>query len=197
MRRGILAGALLLACLLSLAGCGGGAAPEREARRAYEAFLAGDLSLFAQEELDRWGLEEWMGLVLVPGEAEYTYLDLDGDGVPELLLQRADDPAGYNGVFRYEDGGLVCWQSDGTEGSCRDYPLEDGTMVRQYDFDGTSYTLFRYRADGEEEIVATLREEPGPSYQIDGEEAEADAFSERLKSLVTDRILGRDRWTVL
>lgn len=188
---------LLLSCLLVLAGCG--ADDSAAARDAYEAFLAGDLSLLDAAELDRWGLEEWMGLVLVPGEVEYTYLDLDGDNVPELLLQRVDDPAGYNGVFHYEDGGLACWQNDGMEGSCRDYPLEDGTMVRQYDSDGSSYTLFRYRADGKEETVSSLflREGPGPCCQIDGEEVEAAAFYERLDELVTGRLLGRDCWVTL
>ena len=35
-------------------------------------------------------------------EFEYTYLDLDGDGVVELLVQLQDDPCGYNAVFHFD-----------------------------------------------------------------------------------------------
>ena len=83
-------------------------------------------------------------------EYEYVYMDLDQDAQEELVVQMADNPGGYNGVFYFADGRLICWNSDGTEMSGRDYPLQDGTMVRQYDWNGTqSYTLFHYQSDGE------------------------------------------------
>ena len=31
---------------------------------------------------------------------EYTFLDLDGDGTEELLMQWQDDPASYNGQLK-------------------------------------------------------------------------------------------------
>lgn len=66
-------------------------------------------------------------------ELEYVLLDLDGDGGAELVVQRVGQPALFNAVFHYGDGELSCWQYDIMETSCRDYPLRDGTMVRQYD----------------------------------------------------------------
>ncbi len=156
---------------------------------AYQRLLAGDLSLFDQEQIDTWGLESWLPLVLRPGEAEYTYLDLDGDGTRELLIQGVDDPSSYNGVFHYSGGKLYCWQNDGSEGSCRDYPLVDGTMVRQYDQGDTSvYTLFRYRPDGSEETVDLLSFQGG-----------WDPASDRqlLDLLVASRLLDRSAWTAL
>lgn len=196
---------LLLALLVSLAGCQ--KSPDAAAA-AYERLLSGDLTLFDKAEIETWALDTWMELVLVPGEAEYTCLDLDGDGTQELLLQRTGDPGGYNGVFHYRDGKLFCWQNDGMEGSCRDYPLRDGTMVRQYDHMNTrSYTLFRYREDGSAEITGELfaREgpsplsslDPSPFYQIDGEAVDQSVFQEKLDTLVTSQQLDPSAWTVL
>ena len=63
----------------------------------------------------------------------YKDLDLDGDGGAELVVQMVEQPQQFNAVFHYGDGELSCWQYDIVEMSCRDYPLEDGAMVRQYD----------------------------------------------------------------
>lgn len=176
-----------LTCLLGLAGCqktteepaySSGKDVSEPIQTAYESFLAGEISLFDENDQETWGLDSWKGIVLAGGDLEYTYLDLDGDGTAELLVQRIDDPGSLNGVFHYAGGRLFCWQLDWMEGSCQDYPLADGTMVRQYDFNGTrSYTLFRYRADGGTDGLSSLfvREElvpldsgaPCPYYAID------------------------------
>lgn len=197
--------ALLLALLAVLAGC---QKPGDEARAAYEKLLSGDLSLFDETERETWALDDWMGLVLTPGEAEYAYLDLDGDGVEELLLQRAGDPGGYNGVFHYDGDRLFCWQNDGTEGSCRDYPLRDGTMVRQYDvMNAHIYTLFRYQEDGSEKVVGELFALEGssplgsaggfPRYQVNGETVDLAEFEEGFATLITSRLLDSSAWTIL
>ena len=60
-------------------------------------------------------------------------LDLDGDGGAELVVQMVAQPHQFNAVFHYGDGELSCWQYDIMEMSCRDYPLGDGAMVRQYE----------------------------------------------------------------
>lgn len=190
---------VLLACALLLAGCG------VSAQAAYEKLLSGDLSLFDPDNARAWALEEWIPLLLSTGGLEYTLLDLDGDGTEELLLQQEDNPSGYNGVFHFDGKKLYCWQNDGMEASCWDYPLQDGTMVRQYDFGGgRSYRVFRYQADGTEETLWELfaREEllgedsaePCPYYQIDGEEVDQETFAERLEALVTSQILPRSAW---
>ena len=130
----------VLALLLLLSGCGEPpSAPEEEARAAYEALLAGDASLLGEEASF---VEPYFSAF---AELEYLLMDLDGDGIDELLVQWVEFPGAYNGVFHYEDGALSVWQNDGVELSCRDYPLRDGTMVRQYDHGGSSFRLFRFR----------------------------------------------------
>lgn len=186
------------------------AIPEKTADHiaAYESFLAGNLFWFDTADIKTWRLDIWKDILLSGGELEYIYLDLDGDGVEELLVQYEESPEAYNGVFHYEDGKLYCWQHDDMEGNCRDYPLRDGTMVRQYDYGGTSsYTLFRYRSDGIEEKITNLfiREElidpdstdPCPYYEVGGMEVDKDKFEEQLKNLITDWKLDNSAWTAL
>lgn len=199
----------VLSCLVILAGCGKAAEePLESAGAAYAAFLSGDISLFDSADIYAWGLDTWKDTILFYGGLEYTYLDLDGDGAEELLIQLADDPCGFNGVFHYDSGKLYCWQYDGTEGSCRDYPLKDGTMVRQYDYSGTrSYTIFRYLADGGMEELLSLfaREELIPEdsasicpyYEVDGNEVDKTVFDEQLNNLVTNQMLDRSAWTAI
>lgn len=179
------------------------------AGRAYEAFLAGSILKFDSADIKRWRLDAWWeDTLLSGGELEYAYLDLDGDGVEELLVQYKDSPEAYNGVFHYEDGKLYCWQNDGTEGSCRDYPLRDGTMVRQYDQgDNSSYTLFRYQNDGSRTEISNLyvrnellepsSTDPCPYYEVEGKEVDESTFKEQLKNLITDRRLEPSAWTIL
>lgn len=135
-------------------------------------------------------------------------LDLDGDGTVELLVRLAGDPRGYNGVFHFENGQIFCWNSDAAEASCFDYPLNDGTMVRQYEFNGTrSYQLFRYKESGKEEYATQLfvREElipedslePCPYYAIDGEEVDAAGFDRQFALLVDGPSVERTAWTPL
>lgn len=179
---------------------------EADALAAYGALLAREPGA-----LDRppAGLE--LGEVSLPPEEEleYTLLDLDGDGGRELLLQWVEEPGSFNAVFHYGDGELSCWQYDNMEGSCRDYPLRDGTMVRQYDV-GTGptryshlYTLFRYLPSGETQEAASLAiHEDTPdggagthTYLVDGEEVDQAAFEARFETLVGGRLLDRTAWT--
>lgn len=199
----------VLTCLFIWAGCGKAADEASESpQTAYEAFLSGDISLFDSADIYTWGLDTWEDTILIYGELEYTYLDLDGDDVEELLVQYVDDPCTFNGVFHYDSGRLYCWQFDCVESSCRDYPLWDGTMVSQYDYSGTrSYVLFRYQADGKTEELLNLfaREElvypdstdPCPYYEVDGTEVDKAVFNERLNDTVINQMLDRSAWTAL
>lgn len=207
--------ALILAGLLVLAGCGrapretappsaGAASSGNPAQAAYSALLAGDRTLLSGAQSGIWVPD------FPDGELEYEYvcLDLDGDGADELLVQMADDPCGYNAVFHYEEGRIFCWNSDAAEMSCRDYPLEDGTMVRQYDYSGArSYTVFRYQSDGQREELFSLfaREEPIPEdgaspypwYGIGGEEVGQTEFDGQLYERITAKLLDRSAWTAV
>ena len=117
-------------------------------------------------------------------------------------------PALFNAVFHYGDGELSCWQYDIMETSCRDYPLRDGTMVRQYDT-GTGptryshlYNLFRYLSDGETEETAnlTIHEDTSDggvetlTYLLDNEEVDQDTFEVRFEELVESQLLSPEEW---
>ena len=178
--------------------------PPEVPQALFDTLLSGDLS--AVENTDVWGSPP---IGYAPLELEYTTLDLDGDGVCELLIQGVDDPCNYNGVFHADGTRLACWQNDMMELSCRDYPLQDGTMVRQYDtLTGPSrysqlYTLFRYQSDGSQETVAQLSvhedtSEDGSTsvtYQLDGAEVEQADFEGEFQALITGRLLERTAWT--
>lgn len=176
-----------------------------EALAAYRALLAGEPGA-----LDRppGGLELHQVTLPPAEELEYVLLDLDGDGGAELVVQRVGQPALFNAVFHYGDGELSCWQYDIMETSCRDYPLRDGTMVRQYDT-GTGptryshlYSLFRYLSDGETEETAnlTIHEDTSDggvetlTYLLDNEEVDQDTFEVRFEELVESQLLSPEEW---
>lgn len=195
--------ALALICILGTVGC----TNEKEALNdsvieAYSAFLSGDKTFLSDGWEEKWYIPDFQDTVL---EYEYTYLDLDGDGVVELLVQLQDDPSGYNAVFHFDGEQMLCWNSDSVEGSCRDYPLCNGIMVRQYDYSGTrSYTLFRYKSNGETENISNLfardeliysdSTEPCPYYEIDGAEVDKDEFNKQINSLITEQLIKRTDW---
>lgn len=208
----LFAAAALLAALLTACGSPAAssqspaapqAAPPPSAQEAYAAFLAGDRTRLADPE--RWWVPDFGqdGLCY-----EYACLDLDGDGGQELVIQMVQDPSGYNGVFHWAEGQLHCWNSDGAEGSCRDHPLADGTMVRQMDFNGTThYTLFRYESSGSTTELGDLftRQEripedsplPCPYYEADGTALTQEEFARQLDERVTQQLLPRSAWTAL
>lgn len=169
---------------------------------AYLDFLSGDRTLLADLQSEKWWIPDFQEADM---EYEYTFLDLNGDGIAELLVQMMDDPRGYNGVFHFEDDKLFCWNSDAADGSDWDYPLVNGTMVRQFYFNGTTtYTIFHYSADGgmekesclfaREELIPGDSPEPCPYYEIDGHEVNQAKFEEQLESFVVDQMLERSDW---
>lgn len=178
---------------------------EEAALTVYSSLLSGDMTLLEDTQTEQWWIPDFQDEGM---DYEYTYSELDGDGTMELIVQMVDDPCGYNAVFHFENDKIFCWNSDAMEGSCRDYPLNDGTMVRQYDYNGTrSYTVFRYQANGKQQDISYLfaREvlipedslEPCPYYKINGNEVNKAVFDEQLAALVTDRILERSAWKLL
>lgn len=206
--------AAALTCFLILSGCGTvpneAALPQEKApseeelaQAAYADFLAGEETLIDDAQVDMWWIPDFRDGSL---KYEYTYLDLNGDGISELIVQMEGDPAGYNGVFHFEDGRITCWNSDGVEMSSRSQPLDSGEMVREYEYNGTrSYTVFRYQGNGEtedissffarEELIPEDSTEPCPYYEIDGKEVDRDEFDERFGERVTGRLLDRSLWT--
>lgn len=170
------------------------------ARAAYEGFLAGDMSLLEPEPEWVEHITSWWDHFCSKGEMEYTYLDLDGDGVDELLLQYPNDPMAYNGVFHYKDGTLQCWQHDEVEMVCRDYPLRDGTMVHHY---RESYHLFHYQPDGSRKELTNLDaisrspDEDIYFYQVDETDVDRAEFERQVKQLVTDQLLEREAWRLV
>lgn len=174
----------------------------KDAATVFAKFLAGDRTYFEKRQEETWYIPDFGNDSI---DYEYTYLDLDADNVDEFLIQTVGDPSGYNGVFHYEDGKIYCWNSDSVEMTCYDYPLKDGTMVRQYNYAGTrSYELFWYDSDGEsttytrlfarDELIPENNTEPCPYYEIDGLELNAEDFESNLEVLVTGYLLEKDAW---
>ena len=175
----------------------------KEAITVFAKFLAGDRTLLEKTQEEIWYIPDFLDDTL---KYEYAFLDLDEDNEVELLIQMVNDPSGYNGVFHVENGKIYCWNSDSSDMQCRDYPLRDGTMVRHYDYAGSSsYHIFWYDSDGEvhwytrlfarEELIPEDSTEPCPYYEIDGMELSADEFELNLKVLVTDYLLEQNAWT--
>lgn len=175
------------------------------AKEAYEKFLSGDVSLFTEEDLSTWGLDSWQS-VLRLGGLEYICLDIDGDGSEELIVQYGGVPAVFNGTFDFDGENLICRHYDTGEGGSFDFPLNDGSMMRQYVFNGTqSYTVFRYDADGgiteftnlfaRTELIPEDSKEPCPYYEIDGKEVTLDKFRLGIKENIDDKMLDPSDWT--
>jgi len=208
MRR-ILLLALVLICIMTAVGCTSNKENTNDlAIEAYSKFLSGDRTLLDKAQTEMWEIPDFQDALIIQQteiKYEYTYLDLDGDGVVELLVQLEDDPCGYNAVFHFDGKQILCWNSDIVEMSCRDYPLQNGVMVKQYDYSGTrSYTLFRYHSDGEKQIVSQLfardelldpdSEMPCPYYEIDETEIDKDEFDKQLDSLITKQMVNSTAW---
>lgn len=176
--------------------------PEEAARAAYFDFLSGDVSLLEDIQLG----QSWVDFYLPNSELEYVFLDLDGDDVSELLIQWIDSPERFNAVFHYSAGTLFCWNFDSVEMSSRNFPLQNGTIVHQYDYSGTSsWTGFHYLSNGESEELFDLyaRYEvtddndtsPVPCYEIDGVEVDQMTFESELEIRITNQMLERSVWT--
>lgn len=175
---------------------------EAEVHLTFVRFMKGDIPLEADPHGRSWVIPNFN--TKYPSY-EYLFWNLDGVGEEELIVQIVDNPEGYNGVFHLEDGKVYCWNSDAVDGSDRDYPLKDGTMVHQYDFsENTSYTIYRYLQNGEKEELHHLfarrilmdaeSKEPCPYYEIDGEEVTKEEFDSRVKEIITDRRPVRTAW---
>lgn len=186
---------------------GSGTEPETDGSvdAAFMAFLNGDRSLLAPGQSDLWYIPDFQDDFL---EYEFTRLDLDGDGVAELLVQLKEDPQGYNGVFHFEQGQIFCWNSDSMEMNIWDYPLQDGTMVRQAETNGTcSYTLYRYQSNGQnqeqqslfarEEVLDPFSTAPVPYYEASHKEVDKAEFDKQLKAQISHQLLPRSAWSAV
>ena len=181
---------------------------ERDAQAAYLALLQGDVSLVDDPQTG----QDWLTLRDSGESLEYALLDLDGDGISELLLQASDSPQLYSAVFHYAGGTIFCWQYHIAETSCWDYPLQDGTMVRQCDTGGETgsyvhtYTLFHYNGDGSttESAVLSIREDsagedapPAITYTLNGEALDQADFDAQFEALIGSQILDHSAWNAL
>lgn len=177
---------------------------EQTARAAYIAFISGDGSLLDDTRLG----QSWEDFYWPDNELEYTFLDLDGDGVSELLVQWIDNPGGMNAAFHYSDGKLYDWNFDTVEMSSWEVPLQNGIMVYQYHYGGSStWTGFRFLPNGEWDTLfrffarysVVLDDDTSkvPYYEVDNVEVDQETFDREFKKRITDHELERSAWTPL
>ncbi|MBQ2101883.1 MAG: hypothetical protein II477_12570 [Lachnospiraceae bacterium] len=180
---------------------------------AFAKFLSGDVNIRNAEQEARGFFGGFQFALEHEYALEYLIMDLDGDGVGELLLQTVNDPITFSAVFHYNKGKVDCWDSDSGEGAVWQYPLSDGSMVIQRDESGSeSYTVFRYLNGEHEEksrFYAHLSkwgdgdELPCPYYTMQFalsesmEEVDQKTYEKAIKECITDRMLSRDAWTKL
>ncbi len=178
------------------------------AHEAFQTLLGGDFNLLDLTTVDGIFVDDitengW------GGNYEFIFMDLDGDEIDELLIQMVDDPGDFNAVFHYDNGQISCWFCDTLEYICYDYPLQNGTMVTEYDYGGgISYHVFNYLPTGDTEDVKYfyIKEEPYtdyddpsdfPIYQIDNEDVTKEEFEKELNEYVLDEQMDRTDWTIL
>lgn len=173
---------------------------EAAALASYISLMQGESTLLNDPELATF----WETTILPFSELEYTLMDLDKDGISELIVQTVDDPSSYQGVFAYKEGRIDCWQSDSTENTAFNYPLTDGTMVHQYNYDQTqTYRLFHYNTKGEEITITQLftqtladdRNVENVIYEIDGKITDAKQFEAVVSEQITEKRLPKEVWT--
>lgn len=168
-------------------------------------FIDGDMSVLEENQKEEWFIPDFNDGSF---EYEYTLLDLDGDGENEMIVQMKDEPQGFSAVFNAESGKVYCWGSDSVEMNCYEYPLDNGMMVSEYDYDGAvSYSIYSYEPDGECNHISELfiREVPAsnndtvkyPDYRIDDKEVTKEEFEKELKALIGDHKLDRSSWTAM
>ncbi|WP_026652031.1 hypothetical protein [Butyrivibrio proteoclasticus] len=180
-------------------------AKEAEGNEAiFTKFLNGDRSLLKDGQEEEWFIPDFKNS---DDTYEYTFSDLDQDGEVEMIVQMEDEPGAYVSIFHIEDGKVVCWFMDNVEQISYSYPLDNGLMVNEYDYDGSvSYGIFRFNSDGEQEYIEDLfiREEESssgdakcPDYQIDQEDIDKEAFEDELQTSILDHMLDKSAWTVI
>lgn len=180
-------------------------AKEAEGNEAiFTKFLNGDRSLLKDGQEEEWFIPDFKD----PEDSyEYTFSDLDQDGEVELIVQAEDNSGAYVSIFHIENGKVICWFMDNIEQICYSYPLDNGLMVSEYDYDGSvSYSVYQFDSNGEQEYLEYLyiREEPAsngkgkcPFYLIDQQEVDKEAFEEELNLSVLDHVLDKSAWTVI
>lgn len=166
-----------------------------------EKILDGDKSVL-DESQESWPVPDFKNDKFT---YEYLFMDLDGDGQDEMLVQMEDEPQGFMAIFHQKDDKVACWMLDDLEMTCFDYPLDDGSMVEEYDYGGAiSYHIYRYNSDGEKEYLTELfiREEVGndetvecPDYRIDVYKATKEEFEAKRKELILDHTIDASAWT--
>ena len=168
-------------------------------------FIDGDMSVLEESQKEEWFIPDFNDGSF---EYEYTLLDLDSDGENEMIVQMKDEPQGFSAVFNAERGKVYCWGSDSVEMNCFENPLDNGTMVTEYDYNGAvSYSIYSYDPDGGTKHICELfiREEPPsndievkyPDYRIGESEVTKEEFEKERKELIYDHQLERTSWTAI
>lgn len=108
------------------------------ASKAYQRLLAGDFSeARAKTGVTNTGEDyarQYAPFYSVnPDENkwEYTLVDMDDDGIPELFIRLETSPD-ITAIFHWANDGIVCWEFDTVEATSFYTPLENGMIWSKY-----------------------------------------------------------------
>ena len=99
-------------------------------------------------------------------------------------------------IFHFEEDKIVCWCSDSVEMTCFEYPLRNGLMVNEYQYNGTiTYSIFNYLSNGEkvQKIMLWYRENDF-SYNVDNIDVTKEEFENEYKSLIQEQLYDSVDW---
>ncbi len=143
----------------------------KDYKAAYEAYLASGEQ--DRSEFDRFGEKYGVHVAFtftVPGNSEYVYIDLNGDGVDELVLSE-----GPYALFSFQSGHPVAiyeWFDQGA-GTITWYRILENGHIAKYEKGMAPMSYYEYELNETMTGMNEVRSEHFDVYEYDSEEAKA------------------------
>jgi hypothetical protein len=86
---------------------------------------------------------------------EYTLVDMDDDGIPELFIRLKTSPD-ITAIFHWASDGIMCWEFDTVEATSFYTPLENGMIWSKYK---NSNNVYKVDNSGTFQLVSEFAQE--------------------------------------